>query len=143
VPAWRLCRAPYADLSGEGARLYGGRWNTPGRPLVYASSTAALAALEVRVHLDVPPELLPDDYVLVTIDLGDLAVEDVSGSPTDQRAFGDAWLRERRTPFLRVPSVVVPEDNNVLVNPGHPAAAGARIVGRRRFTFDRRLWHAL
>jgi len=86
---------------------------------------------------------LPDDYVLVTIDLGDLAVEDVSGIPADQRAFGDAWLRERRTPVLRVPSVIVPEDNNVLVNPGHPAAAGARIVGRRRFTFDRRLWRPL
>jgi len=86
---------------------------------------------------------LPDDYVLVTIDLGDLAVEDVSGIPADQRAFGDAWLRERRTPVLRVPSVIVPEDNNALVNPGHQAAAGARIVGRRRFTFDRRLWRPL
>ena len=81
VLAWRLCREPYADLNGEGARLYGGRWNTPGRPLVYAASTAALAVLEVRVHLDLPPELLPDDYVLMTVDLGDLAVEDVPDIP--------------------------------------------------------------
>jgi RES domain-containing protein len=140
VLAWRLCREPYADLNGEGARLYGGRWNTPGRPLVYAASTASLAVLEVRVHLDLPPELLPDDYVLMTVDLGDLAVEDVSDILANQRDYGDAWLRERRTPVLRVPSVIVPEDSNVLVNPGHPAAAGARIVGRRPFAFDRRLW---
>ena len=138
--AWRLCREPYADLNGEGARLYGGRWNTPGRPLVYAASTAALAVLEVRVHLDLPPELLPDDYVLMTVDLGDLAVEDVSDILANQRDYGDAWLREWRTPVLRVPSVIVPEDSNVLVNPGHPAAASARIVGRRPFAFDRRLW---
>jgi RES domain-containing protein len=138
--AWRLCREPYADLNGEGARLYGGRWNTPGRPLVYAASTAALAVLEVRVHLDLPPELLPDDYVLMTVDLGDLAVEDVSDIPANQRDYGDAWLREWRTPVLRVPSVIVPEDSNVLVNPGHPATASARIVGRRPFAFDRRLW---
>lgn len=98
--AWRLCRKPYADLKGEGARLYGGRWNSPGRPLVYAASTAALAVLEIRVHLDLPPELLPDDYVLITIDLGVLAVEDGSGIPVDQRGFGDTWLRERRTTSL-------------------------------------------
>jgi RES domain-containing protein len=140
VLVWRLCREPYADLRGEGARLYGGRWNSPGRPLVYAASTAALAVLEIRVHLDLPPELLPDDYRLVTIDVDDLVVEAVMGMPADHRAFGDTWIRERRTPLLRVPSVIVPEDMNVLVNPGHPATRGARIVEKRRFEFDRRLW---
>jgi len=140
VLAWRLCREPYADLRGDGARLYGGRWNSPGQPLVYAAETAALAVLEIRVHLDLPPELLPDDYVLVTIDVGDLAVEDVAFLPADQRAFGGTWIREQRTPLLRVPSVIVPENKNVLLNPGHPAARGARIVEKRRFEFDRRLW---
>ena len=57
--AWRLCRAPFTDLTGEGARRYGRRWNRPGRPMVYAASSAALAVLEIRVHLDLPPELLP------------------------------------------------------------------------------------
>ena len=65
---WRICRRPFADLSGEGARLYGGRWNAPGRPLIYAAETAALAVLEVRVHLDLDWDMLPDDYVLVAID---------------------------------------------------------------------------
>jgi RES domain-containing protein len=138
--AWRLCREPYADLSGDGARRYGGRWNSPGRPLVYAASTAALAVLEVRVHLDIPPELLPEDYTLLTIDLDDLAADTVEDLPDDPRAFGDAWLIASRTPVLRVPSMIVPESPNLLLNPRHPEAGAARIAGQRRFAFDRRLW---
>ena len=75
---WRLTRAVHADLSGEGARRFGGRWNSPGRPLVYTAAEAALTVLEVlevRVHLDLPFELLPDDYVLLTIDTGELQPE--------------------------------------------------------------------
>ena len=66
----RVCRRPFADLSGEGARLYGGRWNSPGRPLVCAAETAALPVLEVRVHLDLDWDVLPDDDVPMAIDLG-------------------------------------------------------------------------
>ena len=138
--AWRLCRAPFADLAGEGAQRYGGRWNWPGRPIVYAASSAALAVLEVRVHLDLPPELLPDDYLLLTIDLRDLATEEVVALPADPAAFGDAWLRDQRTAVLQVPSLIVPESPNLLFNPAHPDAARAGIVARRRFVFDRRLW---
>lgn len=140
--AWRLCREPFVDLSGDGARLYGGRWNAPGRPLVYAASSAALAVLEVRVHLDLPVDLIPEDYVLLEIDLDGLAVETVAALPEDPRAFGDRWLAERRTPVLEVPSAIVPESANRLLNPAHPEAAGARIVGERRFAFDPRLWGA-
>jgi RES domain-containing protein len=140
VLAWRLCRDPYADLSGDGARLYGGRWNSPGHALVYAASTAALAVLEVRVHLDLPPDLLPEDYALLTIDLDGLAVEDPRHPSPDARAFGDRWLAEGRTPVLRVPSTIVPESANLLLNPRHPDAGAARIVGQRRFAFDMRLW---
>ncbi len=141
--AWRLCREPYADLSGDGARLYGGRWNSPGLPLVYMASTAALTVLEVRVHLDLPPELLPDDYVLLTIDLDDLAAETVEQLPTNPQHFGDAWIAAFRTPVLRVPSMIVPESPNLLLNPRHPDAGAARIQAKRRFTFDRRLWTTL
>jgi len=138
--AWRLCKKSYADLSGEGARLHGGRWNSPGRPMVYAAAAAALAVLEVRVHLDLPPDLIPGDYVLVTIDLGALPAETVTTAPLDPAAFGDTWLEERRTPVLAVPSFIVPEKLNYLINPQHPDAAGARIVAERSFDFDRRLW---
>ncbi|HLZ66233.1 MAG TPA: RES family NAD+ phosphorylase [Aliidongia sp.] len=138
--AWRLCREPFADLTGEGARRLGGRWNSPGHPLVYAASTAALALLEVRVHLDLPPDLLPDDYVLVTIDLGALPIEILAELPADPRSFGDAWLEEQRTPLLQVPSAIVPENSNLLLNPAHPLASGASVQAIRRFEFDRRLW---
>jgi RES domain-containing protein len=140
VLAWRLCREPFADLGGEGARRYGGRWNTSGQPLVYAASSAALTVLEVRVHLDLAPELIPDDYVLLEIDLGELGVEAITELPANPAAFGDAWLAEQRTPVLQVPSFIVPESANLLLNPSHPDAAAARILRRRRFTFDRRLW---
>ena len=138
--AWRRCRAAFTDLSGDGARLYGGRWNTPGRPLVYMAETAALALLEVRVHLDVPLDLLVGDHVLVEIDLVELEIETVAELPSGPTAFGDAWLAEARTPVLRVPSVIVPESANLLLNPRHPAAAAASVAGTRPFHFDPRLW---
>jgi RES domain-containing protein len=140
VLAWRLCRAPFADLTGDGARRYGGRWNRPGRSVVYAASSAALAVLEVRVHLDLPPDLLPDDYLLLTIDLRDLAVEEIVALPVDPAMFGDAWLREQRSPVLQVPSLIVPESPNLLLNPTHPAAARASVIAQRWFVFDQRLW---
>jgi len=107
--AWRICRDAYADLTGEGARLWGGRWNSPGRPLVYAADSAALAVLEVRVHLDLSFDLLPADYVLLTLDLGTASIETVPSLPPDTAAFGDAWLAAGRTAVLQVPSVIVPE----------------------------------
>ena len=141
--AWRLCRAPFADLSGEGARLYGGRWNSSGRALVYAASDAALAVLEVRVHLDLPPDLIPDDYVLIKLDLSGLTVENITDLPADPRAYGDQWLEQSRSPVLRAPSFIVPDASNLLLNPTHPEAANAKIVSTNPFAFDPRLWAPL
>ncbi len=92
------------------------------------------------MHLDLTPELLPEDYVLLTVDLGDLGVEAVADLPPDPAAFGDTWLEEQRSPVLQVPSVIVPESSNLLLNPVHPNAAVVRILRQRRFAFDRRLW---
>ena len=78
--------------------------------------------------------------LLLTIDLRDLATEEVVALPADPAAFGDAWLRDQRTAVLQVPSLIVPESPNLLFNPAHPDAARAGIVARRRFVFDRRLW---
>ncbi len=143
MQAWRLCRAPFADLSGEGARLYGGRWNSPGSAMVYAADEPALAVLEVRVHLDLPPDLIPDDYVLMKLDLSGLAVEYLVVLPADPRAFGDQWLEQRRSPILRVPSFLVPDARNLLLNPNHPQAADAKKVATNPFAFDPRLWAPL
>ena len=136
---WRICRRPFADLSGEGARLYGGRWNSPGRPLTYTAEAAALAVLEVRVNLDLDWDTLPDDYVLISIDLGALVPEEIADLPVDPRAVGDAWLRSGRSALLRVPSWIVPESHNVLINPIHPDASSIKTGSIRSFAFDKRL----
>ncbi len=77
--------------------------------------------------------------MLVEIDLGGLAVETVASMPKDPRKFGNDWIKEGRNPVLCVPSVIVPECN-FLLNPKHPDAGGAKIVGTRPFTFDARLF---
>ena len=140
IQGWRICREPYADLRGEGARLFGGRWNSPGRALVYLAEHPALAALEVRVHLDLPPDLLPDDYVLVQVDLPDGSVEKMTALPANTVAAGDGWIASASSAVLRVPSVLVPNSYNLLLNPRHPHAADARIRSVQPFRFDARLW---
>ncbi|WP_431285927.1 RES family NAD+ phosphorylase [Humitalea sp. 24SJ18S-53] len=136
IEAWRLCRAGFADLTGAGAQAWGGRWNSPGRPVVYAADHPALAVLEVRVHLDLPPDLIPADYVLLRLQLPD--AESLATPPDDPRAVGDAWLKANTSPVLRVPSVLVPHAWNLLVNPRH-ADVGA-IREQIPFGFDQRLW---
>lgn len=140
IPAWRVCREAFADLSGEGARRHGGRWNSPGLAVVYLAEHPALAVLEIRVHLDLPSDLLPDDYVVMQADLPDEPPEIVESAPADARAAGNAWLRSNRTAVLRVPSAIVPYVTNLLLNPRHPHAAEARITRAIRFQFDPRLW---
>ena len=148
VTAWRLTRARFADLTGEGARRYGGRWNSPGRAVVYLSENAALPVLEVLVHLDLGPEFFPDDYVLMGIDLEPLAaagdgwledVPDLPDSERDCRSLGDEWQAFARAPILRVPSTIVPESRSLLLNPGHPLVERLGEPSIRPFAFDARL----
>lgn len=147
--AWRICRRRHAALKGEGARLHGGRWNTPGGAVVYASSTLALAALELLVHVDpedVPRDLvamsiaIPHDAPVTTITPGDLP-RDWNRHPAHPAcaALGDRWLAEGAALILTVPSAVVPEEANVLVNPRHPRARHVSVASVRPFAFDRRL----
>jgi RES domain-containing protein len=140
MKAWRVCRSPFANLSGEGARRYGGRWNTPGRPLLYTAENPALAVLEVRVHLDLEPDLIPDDYVLMEIDLGLASIKEILGSPEVPAIVGDNWLATMETPILKVPSFVVPNSFNFLINPAHPEATDFSVRSMGPFDFDKRLW---
>jgi RES domain-containing protein len=140
--AWRLCRHPHADLTGEGARLFGGRWNSPGRPVVYLAEHPALAALEVRVHLDLPFELLPVDFVLMRVAMPD-DPNTLFATDEDSVAIGNGWLTEARSAALRVPSVLIPHAWNILLNPVHPDAAHASVHGIEPFGFDPRLWRPL
>jgi RES domain-containing protein len=140
---WRLCRRPHADLSGEGARIFGGRWNSPGRPVVYLAEHPALAALEVRVHLDLPFELLPSDFVLMRVSLPDDLITQMADAGSETVAIGNAWLAEGRSVAVRVPSVLLPYAWNVLLNPRHADMVHASIAGIERFHFDPRLWEPL
>jgi RES domain-containing protein len=130
---WRLTRLPFADLSGEGADHFGGRWTSPRIPVVYAAIDAALPALELRANLDLEFDLLPDDYVLMGIDTNYLTPEEAPAL-TDRaacRAIGDTWLKDGRSALLRVPSVIMPESHNILINPRHHDARHLRIACQR------------
>jgi len=150
--AWRLVRpafaAPVAAFSGEGARRFGGRWNAPGRPVVYASLHLSLAALETLAHAD--RRRFERDYVAFEVHVPhplilELRDEDL---PDDWRArpvsagargVGDAWLAQRASAALTVPSVLVPQERNLLLDPVHPRFAEVRIGAPQRFRFDERL----
>jgi RES domain-containing protein len=146
--AWRLTRAAYASdpLSGRGAAIAGNRWNAPGTRVAYAAKSRALAALEMLVH--VTRESVPPDMVFVPIDVSDRLVREATGLPADwadlpygpnARAFGDRWVAEGRSLGLLVPSVVVPAERNVLINPRHRAFGRIRVGPVEPFAFDRRL----
>jgi RES domain-containing protein len=145
VFAWRLASGSYPPLSGEGAARVGGRWNSPGRPLVYASESLALCLAECLVHVT---GRLPTNYVAFKISFLDNEAEELSlktlkaGWERDiaqTRAVGDRWLAEARSLALIVPSVVLPESRNILLNPQHSAASRMRVISQKPFTFDPRL----
>jgi len=148
---WRICRRLYAAeaFSGEGARLYGGRWNSQGISVVYASTSLALAAIETFVHVE--PNLQPDDLVWIEAELrDDVATErvDLKSLPIqwDQRrddslrTFGDNWIRAARTVALYVPSAAIRGEWNVLLNPAHPDFHKLKIQAPKLFEFDLRMF---
>ena len=146
-PSWTS-----TDLSGEGARVTGGRWNSKGRPVLYASSSAALACLETVVHLagGLP---LPLNRSLVRIDVPDAVWDardvwtatilatgwDAEPPGNESADLGDAWLAGRGACLLQLPSAIVPEEWNVLLNPLHSDAAAIAAVKVRAWRYDRRL----
>lgn len=140
---YRLAKAAFAALDGEGARLYGGRWNSPGRPMVYTAASPGLAVLEVLVHLDLPPELMPDDYQLLGVEIPDDApLERLDHAPAgaaECAAIGDDFLGRAAALALLAPSVVVPQERNALINARHPEMARVKVVSQDRFRFDPRL----
>jgi RES domain-containing protein len=131
ITAWRLIKARLANhaFSGEGARLYGGRWNSPGIAVVYASATASLAVLEVFANVQ-RSELL-GAYMLLSCAFDESLVERVapnelpgnwrrSPGPPELQSIGDAWARNQRSAILEVPSAIIEREKNYLLNPRHP-----------------------
>lgn len=146
---FRLALRKYAeDISGEGAKQAGGRWNPVGYPLHYTSTTAALAVLETLLHVD-PDDLPP--VILVTYRIPDEKVVPYEGplpkhwqhipAPARLAEIGRQWLESHSSLALRVPSVLLPHgpDANVLVNPQHPDLVTLTIEQSQPFSFDPRL----
>jgi RES domain-containing protein len=150
VSAWRIVKRKLAReaFSGEGARLYGGRWNSPGVSVVYAAQSQSLAALELLVHLE-DSELLYEYAVIearfepalvIRLAKSDLPKDwRVSPPPPSARAIGDAWIAEEPSPILQLPSAVIPAENIFLLNPHHSAFGKIRIGEPLPFEFDVRL----
>jgi RES domain-containing protein len=147
ITIWRIVKEKHAKaaFTGEGARLYGGRWNSPGISVIYAAQSQSLAILETLVHLD-SPELLKK-YVLfgVEVDAALVSRLDISHLsknwkdnpvPIEVQAIGDNWVESRSSAVLLVPSALVPEESNFLLNPSHPDFAKLKIRKPVAFQFD-------
>jgi RES domain-containing protein len=146
---YRIAKCNYVnDLTGTGARLYGGRWNSEGHSMVYLASSRALAVLEALVHL--PPLLLPDNFCIAEIEVPDknIFILDIQNLPQNWTAIsppielkqiGNQFLKETKHLMMKVPSSVVPEEFNYLLNPFHPDITKAKIKNIHPFNFDNRL----
>lgn len=151
MTVWRIARRPYQALDGEGARLNGGRWNSEGTAVVYTSGTLSLATLEYLVHVE--PLLVPSDLVVMELSIPDdpglgAHVAPRQFPPGDWQAYpapewqaelGDMWVQDGTFLWLAVPSVIVPQEYNILLNPRHPRMQEIGIVATHSFAFDRRL----
>jgi RES domain-containing protein len=150
LAAWRIVKAKHAPAAfdGEGARLEGGRWNSPGTPVVYTSASAALAALELLVHLG--RESILSAYVLIACTFDEALVSPLDRkrlpnnwrsypAPPELQRIGDEWVRAGTSAVLKVPSAVIATDANYLLNPRHPDFRAIRVSDPRPFEYDPRL----
>ena len=143
---WRISN--HRTLDGRSGLETSARWHTWGRPIVYLAEGVAGALLEVLVHLELSPVRLPKAYRLVKVEAPDEVsaqtisardlVEDWVKDETATRTVGDEWLASKRTALLRVPSAIVPETFNTLLNSEH-SEARLRILSHREYAWDSRL----
>jgi len=147
---WRIARRRHAlDRRGVGARNGGGRWNHVGTGVIYAGCTIAIAALEKFVHLAgiVPPDLvlarlqLPEPYSAERPTLAELPADwNIVPPARGSMELGSRWARERRSLVLYVPSALVPEECNAVLNPDHPEFPAVTMVIERDFSYDDRMY---
>lgn len=150
MEVFRIVKEKYADtLSGVGASVAGGRWNSKGVEIIYTAESRALAVLEVLVHL--PKNLIPDDLIFITIEIPDDIVPkivDVSDLPNQWFQFpplrmtqqiGDDFVRSNENLLLKVPSAIVKNEFNYLINPYHNEFKKVKIISREIFDLDQRL----
>ncbi|MGF1571714.1 MAG: RES family NAD+ phosphorylase [Sumerlaeia bacterium] len=146
---WRIVNKAYQSkaFDGEGAYRFGGRWNRKGIRMVYTSATLSLAALELLVHIN---PAIKFELVRFKLEFDENLIEKTSLQtlPKNWRAhppstatqdFGSRWVKENRSPVLAVPSAIIPEELNYLLNPLHPDFMKIRIGKSVDFTFDSRM----
>ena len=144
---WRISN--YSTLEGRGGLIASARWHTEGRRIVYFAESPAGALVEALVHLELDPAHLPKSYRLLKADAADrLAMKAVT--PADlagnwihdsitTRTVGDEWLASKTSALFRVPSAIVPETFNVLLNPEHGDAKKIRTLWHAEYPWDERL----
>jgi RES domain-containing protein len=150
VEAWRIVKSKYVPgaFTGQSASDYGGRWNSPGTKVVYTASSASLALLEILVHLGFPQTLpsyslilaIFDDNLVLQLDIPSLPGKwREQPAPLETQSIGDEWVASARSAVLAVPSVVVPHETNLLINPLHPDFAKIIVHDPIDFPIDGRL----
>lgn len=148
---FRLSKSTYAaDLSGKGAEMSGGRWNSKGTAMVYTSQSRSLCTVEIAVHT--PLGNIPLDYMLISIDIPDeLTIQEITPDELtkdwnalshihDTQLIGDQVIKSSAHPLLKVPSAVVQGEYNYLINPRHPESRKISIREIEPYNFDRRLF---
>ncbi|MGR3809723.1 RES family NAD+ phosphorylase [Jiulongibacter sp. NS-SX5] len=135
---YRICQKAYAnDLSGRGAFLHGGRWNSKGKYMLYAASTRSLALLELLVHL--PIELVRmNEYHVLSIELPSLKENQILALSDKNKLNGDQFLAENNLLYRRVQSVIFQEEQNIIINPLHPLADKLKIIDNQQLDIDSR-----
>jgi RES domain-containing protein len=146
---YRISRAVYAmDLSGAGARLFGGRWNHVDTPCLYASASRALAILEYSVNvnvIDIPRALSIASIEIPGNAIATVSVKDLPGdwrqlpAPSSAKDFGTALLKKAAALVIKIPSVVIPEEWNYLVNPLHPDIKNIAVTCITDYPYDLRI----
>ncbi|WP_109436497.1 RES family NAD+ phosphorylase [Aquimarina sp. AU119] len=149
MQVYRIAKQKYIkDLSGIGAKTVGGRWNPKGIAVLYTSASVALSALEVLAHL--PAAYFPDDMAIATITIPDklvttMRIETLPDNwnkipvPIEIQNFAVPWITEEKYLGLKVPSIIIPKEENLLINPLHPKFGEIKLVDIEPFSFDTRL----
>jgi RES domain-containing protein len=144
---FRISKCNYIeDLSGTGAALYGGRWNSKGSYIIYTAATASLALLETIVHMNTMPQ---EGFCLLEIEIPEnfklLTEKELPRNWADHpppsllRKIGDDFVKKQESLALKIPSAVLPEEFIFLINPTHPDFKKLRIIKKKNISLDQRL----
>ncbi|MEM1319584.1 MAG: RES family NAD+ phosphorylase [Bacteroidota bacterium] len=152
MEVFRITKEKYkADLSGKGAELFGGRWNPVGCPALYTSESRALCALEILVHTS--KDFLPPKYIIQTIhiprklekEIAHIASKNLPANwdliqhDESTEELGLRYFKEKNKLGIKVPSVIIQQESNIILNPLHPLYHKVKIIGTTGFHIDRRL----